>query len=195
MNNFSLLLKSTGGIGAGRETSCMWTLPSCARRVIRARSLLAPESWREYPVRTSLVSSLHTGVYGRSLTSRPCNFKALILLNVLPELQTFPDIELIFAAAAEIVEDDKKIGVMFVSAAHIFCRVPSRDIRSLRMGRRAGQRSWLDTFWREVICNEQRKEKLGTFVTTLVYFWFSFYHWFSLTKNASKACNFGIQVL
>ena len=44
----------------------MWTLPSCARRVIRAHSLqtlhvLAPESLREYPARTSLVSPLHTG--------------------------------------------------------------------------------------------------------------------------------------
>ena len=50
----------------GRDSN--WTgatLPSCARRVIRARSLLAPESWREYPVRTSLVSPLHTGVVSR----------------------------------------------------------------------------------------------------------------------------------
>ena len=43
----------------------MWTLPSCARRVICARSLLAPESRREYPARTSLVSPLHTGVVSR----------------------------------------------------------------------------------------------------------------------------------
>ena len=43
----------------------MWTLPSCARRVIRARSLLAPESRWEYPARTSLVSLLHTGVVSR----------------------------------------------------------------------------------------------------------------------------------
>ena len=43
----------------------MWTLPSCARRVIRAGSLLAPESWRQYPARTSLVSPLHTGVVSR----------------------------------------------------------------------------------------------------------------------------------
>ena len=47
---------------AGRETTLHGTLPSCARRVIRAHSLLAPESWREYPARTSLVSPLHTGV-------------------------------------------------------------------------------------------------------------------------------------
>ena len=40
----------------------MWMLPSCARRVIRARSLLAPESRWEYPARTSLVSPLHTAV-------------------------------------------------------------------------------------------------------------------------------------
>ena len=56
-------LKSIGWIGAGCETSCMWTLPSCGRHMIRARSLLAPESWREYPARNSLVSLLHMGVH------------------------------------------------------------------------------------------------------------------------------------
>ena len=43
----------------------MWTLPSCAHGEIRAHSLLASESRREYPARTSLVSPLHTGVVSR----------------------------------------------------------------------------------------------------------------------------------
>ena len=57
-------IQSLKAIGPDRSLTgdYMWTLPSCARRVIRARSLLAPESWREYPARTSLVSPLHTGV-------------------------------------------------------------------------------------------------------------------------------------
>ena len=60
-------LKSTGRDRSwtGSRLRCMWMMPSCARRVIRARSLLAPGSWREYPAWTSLVSPLHTGVVSR----------------------------------------------------------------------------------------------------------------------------------
>ena len=57
-----LLIKSTGRDRSWMGDCCMWTLPYCTRHVLRARSLLAPESWREYPARTSLVSPLHTGV-------------------------------------------------------------------------------------------------------------------------------------
>ena len=56
-------LKSTGWDRSrmGDYAAC-GRLPSCARRMIHARSLLAPESWREYPARTSLVSPLHMGI-------------------------------------------------------------------------------------------------------------------------------------
>ena len=60
------LLKSTGRDRSWTgDYAAMWTLPSCARRVIRARSLLTPDSRREYPARTSLVSPLQTGVVSR----------------------------------------------------------------------------------------------------------------------------------
>ena len=61
----------------------MWTLPSCARRVIRARSLLAPESWREYPARTSLVSLLHTAVVLRHARAT-LTYVSLFFLNQEP---------------------------------------------------------------------------------------------------------------
>ena len=53
----------------------MWTLPSCARRVIRARSVHADGI--EYPARTSLVSPLHTGVVSRH--ARPTLTEMLII--------------------------------------------------------------------------------------------------------------------
>ena len=47
---------------AGRETSCMWMLPSCTRRVIRARSLLCSRVMTGVSRTNQLVSPLHTGV-------------------------------------------------------------------------------------------------------------------------------------
>ena len=58
---------------AGRETTLHADAATCILRT--PHSLLAPESWREYPARTSLVVSLlHTG---ESLTSHWCDFKSL----------------------------------------------------------------------------------------------------------------------
>ena len=74
MKNIDIKVDRAGQELDGR-LRCMWTLPSCARCVIRARSLLAPESWWEYPARTSLVSLLHMGVVSRhargTLRNRP----------------------------------------------------------------------------------------------------------------------------
>ena len=69
MRCLSLLWKLVKVDRAGYELNgrlrCMWTLPSCTRCMILAHSLLAPESWREYPTWTRLVSPLHTGVVSR----------------------------------------------------------------------------------------------------------------------------------
>ena len=78
------------GYELDRRLCCMWTLPACARRVIHARSLLAPESWLEYPARTSLVSPLHTGVvshHARS-TLRQKTSKYVNLHQILPGTTT-----------------------------------------------------------------------------------------------------------
>ena len=55
----------------GRDRSWTGDYAACGRchlvraAMIPARSLLAPESWREYPAQTSLVSPPYTGVVSR----------------------------------------------------------------------------------------------------------------------------------
>ena len=67
--------------------------------MIRARSLLAPESWREYPARTSLVSPLHTGVVSRHTRA---------ILNCIP-YKTFQYLRIPLAIALDLAMSGKPL--------------------------------------------------------------------------------------